>query len=251
MPEPDFLLDFDRRDRIGIEEAVYCAGKSGTQIAAILDAADARGRNLLLTRLEEAQISSLDPGRRRRLDYDAASRTAFFGVVPIPRSQSEVAILSAGTTDLPVAREAGRTLHYHGRSSTSFADIGVAGLWRVLDRIEALRNHRALIIVAGMDAALPSVVAGLVPGLVVAVPTSVGYGVAAGGHAALHAVLASCAPGVAVVNIDNGYGAACVVLRLLNGLGTCKTATNLQPETQGIEAQTAPATAGSAHRCDG
>jgi NCAIR mutase (PurE)-related protein len=227
----DFLLDFDRRDRIGIDEAIFCAGKSVTQIAAILEAADARQRNLLLTRLEQAQTSALEPRIRRRLDYDAVSRTAFFGEVEAPTSRPEVAILTAGTTDLPVAREAGRTLHYHGCASTFLADRGVAGLWRVMDRIEELRAHHAVIVVAGMDAALPSVVAGLVPGVIVAVPTSVGYGVAEGGHAALYAILASCAPGIAVVNIDNGYGAACVVLRLLNARRILKRSKEVPLET--------------------
>ena len=216
MPAGEFLLDFDRRGRIGIEEAVYCAGKSVAQIAAILEKAGHRGRSLLLTRLESSQFSALDPGWRALLDYDPGSRTAILGEGRAPAAASQIAILTGGTSDLNTAREAARTLAYHGHASTMFADIGVAGLWRLMARIEELRAFRALIVVAGMDAALPTVVAGLVPGLVVAVPTSVGYGVAQNGRAALDAILASCAPGVAVVNIDNGFGAACVVLRLFN-----------------------------------
>jgi len=114
-----------------------------------------------------------------------------------------------------VAQEAVRTLRFQGQAALLVADVGVAGLWRLLARVEELRAMRVVIVAAGMDAALPSVVAGLVPGVVIAVPTSVGYGVAAGGHAALNALLASCAPGLLVVNIDNGYGAACAALRIL------------------------------------
>jgi pyridinium-3,5-biscarboxylic acid mononucleotide synthase len=123
--------------------------------------------------------------------------------------------VTAGTSDIPVAQEAARTLRFHGHEAANIPDVGVAGLWRLLARLEELRAMPVVIVAAGMDAALPSVVAGLVAGAVIAVPTSVGYGVAAGGRAALHAVLASCAPGLTVVNIDNGYGAACAALRIL------------------------------------
>jgi len=124
-------------------------------------------------------------------------------------------VVTAGTSDVPVSEEALRTLRFHGEDAVRVADVGVAGLWRLMARLEQLRTLPVLIVAAGMDAALPSVLAGLVGGAVIAVPTSVGYGVAAGGHAALHAVLASCAPGLVVVNIDNGYGAACAALRIL------------------------------------
>jgi NCAIR mutase (PurE)-related protein len=122
--------------------------------------------------------------------------------------------VTAGTSDLPVAHEARRTLQFHGLVPLMIADVGVAGLWRLLQRIDEIRRIPIVIVVAGMDAALPTVLGGLVPGCIIAVPTSVGYGVAAGGHAALHAMLASCAPGIVVVNIDNGYGAACAALRI-------------------------------------
>ena len=124
-----------------------------------------------------------------------------------------MALVSAGTSDAGPAAEARRVLAYSGLVATEIADVGVAGLWRLLAREDQLRSMQVVIVFAGMDAALPSVVAGLVPGLVIAVPTSVGYGVAAGGRAALDSVLSSCAPGVLVTNIDNGYGAACAALR--------------------------------------
>jgi NCAIR mutase (PurE)-related protein len=150
------------------------------------------------------------------MDYDAVSRTGYFGLVAIPQAKPRIAVVTAGTSDVPVAREIARTLNYYGEGCIEIADVGVAGLWRLLDRVSDIRDKAVVIVVAGMDAALPSVVGGLVSGAVIAVPTSVGYGVAEGGTTALHAALASCAPGVVVVNIDNGYGAACAALRIVN-----------------------------------
>ena len=123
--------------------------------------------------------------------------------------------MTAGTSDLPVAREAIRTLAFYDVPAREIADVGVAGLWRILAQEETLRRHPVVIVVAGMEGALFSVVAGMVGGLVVAVPTSTGYGVARGGRTALHSALASCAPGLVTVNIDNGYGAACAAIRAL------------------------------------
>lgn len=208
----EFMLDEARAARIGFGEAIYCAGKSPEQIAAIL--AEARGP-MLLTRLDPERFAAIHSAQRDSLDYDPVSRTAYFGA-PLPRTgPARVAVLTAGTSDVPVAREAMRTLAFQGHEARLVADVGVAGLWRLLSRIEELRDMPVLIVAAGMDAALPSVVGGLVAGVVIAVPTSVGYGVAEGGHTALHAILASCAPGIVTVNIDNGYGAACAALRVL------------------------------------
>lgn len=211
----EFLLDYARAERIGFGEAVFCAGKSPAQIACILEEAEVRGASLLLTRLDAARFAALPPGSRERLDYDRVSGTAILGAAPAPRAGGRVAVVTAGTSDVPVAREALRTLGFNGVEAEMIADVGVAGLWRLLARLDEIRAAPVVIVAAGMDAALPSVVAGLVPGCVIAVPTSVGYGVAAGGHAALNAILASCAPGIVTVNIDNGYGAACAALRIL------------------------------------
>jgi hypothetical protein len=208
-------MDWHRATRIGFGEAVYCAGKSAAQIGAILDDAQARDAALLLTRLDTSRVDALPRWQQSALDFDPASRTAIFGAPARLRDSEPVAIVTAGTSDVPVAREALRTLAFSGQSGLLIADVGVAGLWRLLARADELRRTRVLIVCAGMDAALPSVVAGLVPGCVIAVPTSVGYGVAAGGRAALDAILASCAPGILTVNIDNGYGAACAALRVL------------------------------------
>ena len=123
--------------------------------------------------------------------------------------------MSAGTSDVPVAQEAVRTLAFHGIGATAVYDVGVAGLHRYLSRREVVAAADVVIVCAGMDAALVSVIGGDVAGVVIAVPTSVGYGVASGGQSALHATLASCASGVVVVNIDNGYGAACAAIRII------------------------------------
>lgn len=212
----EITLDFARVERIGLEEAIYCAGKSPVQIDAILDAASERGARFLLTRLDSDKHEALASRHRQGLDYCAVSRTAFFGAVRALEGPARIAIVAAGTSDVPVAREAERTLRYQGEAATFIADVGVAGLWRLTNRIEEIRAHPIVIAAAGMDAALPSVLGGLVAGPLIAVPTSVGYGVAQGGRVALDAILASCAPGLTVVNIDNGYGAACAALRFLH-----------------------------------
>lgn len=211
----DFRLDWDRAARTGIHEAVLCESKAAAQIEAIAAHAAGLGRRLLFTRLGPRKAERLSAPVRGLLDYDPLSRTAILGDVPPPAGAPRVAIVAAGTSDLRVAREAERTLRFAGEAATLLADVGVAGLWRLMEHVDALRAHRVVIAVAGMEGALFSVLAGLVPGVVVAVPTSVGYGVGRGGRTALHAALASCASGLAVVNVDNGFGAAHTALRAL------------------------------------
>ncbi len=212
----DAVLDWDRRRRVGLDEAILCAGKSAGQIADILDEATEKRRPLLFTRLDPDSHAALAPHHQAALDYDPMSRTAILGDVPAPDHAPQVAVVTAGTSDLPMTREVVRTLGYYGEPAAEYADVGVAGLHRLLDRIEAIRAHPVIVVAAGMDGALPSVLAGLVPGLVIALPTSTGYGAARGGETALAAMLTSCAPGLVVVNIDNGYGAACAALRALH-----------------------------------
>jgi NCAIR mutase (PurE)-related protein len=130
-----------------------------------------------------------------------------------------VAIVAGGTSDAAVAREAARTLAFEGEEATLVLDVGVAGLWRLTERLDAIRTHRVIIAVAGMEGAIFSVLTGLVAAPVLAVPVSVGYGVGAGGQVALNAALASCASGLSVLNIDNGFGAAHAALRILNASG--------------------------------
>lgn len=215
---PEFKLDFERGARIGLDEALLCESKSVDQISAILDAARAKTGRMLLTRLDPSKHEALVARHGAALDYDSLSRTAILGRPYPALGLAPAAIVMAGTSDLSVGREAARTLAFMGQPYREYADIGVAGLWRLLERIEEIRLAPVVIVAAGMDGALVSVVGGLVATPVIALPTSVGYGVASGGAAALHASLASCAPGIAVVNIDNGYGAACAALRILRAL---------------------------------
>jgi pyridinium-3,5-biscarboxylic acid mononucleotide synthase len=211
----EFKFDHERRSRIGLDEAIFCEGKTVAQISAIIDAVKAEVGGLLLTRLDQSKFDILLPRFGSQLDFDPLSRTAVFGQPHSLRPTEPIAIVMAGTSDLPVGREASRTLFFAGQTCQEFTDIGVAGLWRLLERIEDIRRSPVVIVAAGMDAALVSVVGGLVSGAVIALPTSVGYGAASGGATAMHASLTSCAPGVSVVNIDNGYGAACAGLRIM------------------------------------
>lgn len=210
----DVQFDWDRGTRTLVPEAVFCEGKSIVQLLSILDEASQRQTPLLLTRLSEAFAEELN--NARQLDYDPISRTAILGE-PKPASLiGQVAIAAAGSTDMPVALEAQRALAFFGAEAPIFADIGVAGLWRLQEAAPALAKHRVIIAVAGMEGALFSVLAGLVPSLVIAAPSPVGYGVAEGGHAALSSALSSCAPGVLTVNIGNGFGAAAAAWKIIS-----------------------------------
>jgi NCAIR mutase (PurE)-related protein len=215
MIKGEINLDHERTGRIGLAEAVYSASKNIDQLAEILNQASQRQTTLLLTRLSSAQFDALPSQYCSLLDYDQVSQTAFFGPLKPVDKVPEIAVITAGTSDVPVAKEAARTLRFYGQNVLTINDVGVAGIWRLFDRLESLKPMRVVIVAAGMDGALPSVVAGLVSGCVIAVPTSVGYGVANGGQTALNAALTSCAPGLVVVNIDNGYGAACAALRIV------------------------------------
>jgi hypothetical protein len=200
------VLDHDRLRRRGYPEAVYCEGKTPEQVSVIASAVRDRAGVTLFTRAgplhAKAVLAALPDAF-----YDADA-----GLLAWPPERPEssgglVVVVCAGTSDLPVARESQLVAEYLGRRTEFVVDVGVAGLHRILARLGLLRRARVIVVVAGMDGALPSVVAGLVSVPVIALPTSVGYGAAFGGVAALLAMLNACAPGVAVVNIDNGYGA--------------------------------------------
>lgn len=211
MTDPDVNYDRNRQDRIGMPEAIFCEGKTAAQIESAVSQALTTSAGVLLTRLDAAAAAALSVAA---LDYDAESRTGIVGSRQAARPQQSVAVVAAGTADLPVAREAIRTLAFLGIPAEEYADVGVAGLWRLLEIKDELAKHPAVIAVAGMEGAMFTVLGGLIPGLVIAVPTSLGYGVAREGEAALHSALASCAQGIVAVNIDNGYGAACAVARM-------------------------------------
>jgi NCAIR mutase (PurE)-related protein len=200
-------LDLERTSRRGYPEAVYCAEKSADQVGLI--AAGVRSRPDLITLFTRATAEHADAVLQQLPDAAHHPEARLLAWPPDPPATTGglVAVLAAGTSDLPVATEAYLTARYLGRPTELVVDVGVAGLHRVLGRLELLRQAKAVVVAAGMDGALPSVVAGLVRAPVIGLPTSVGYGAAFGGIAALLAMLNACAPGVAVVNIDNGYGA--------------------------------------------
>lgn len=212
---PFATLDHHRALRLGHPEAVYAEGKEPAHLVEICRRLADRGEGFLATRTSEVQLERLReafPG----LEVSVMGRIAHLPPeAPVrPPVRGPVLILTAGTVDLPVAEEARVTASALGNPVNLVADVGVAGLHRVLAHQDELREAAVVIVVAGMDGALPSVVGGLVASPVVAVPTSVGYGVGQGGLAALAAMLTSCAPGVVVVNVDNGYGAACAATRI-------------------------------------
>lgn len=213
----EIKFDWDRDQRIGFGEAVLCTGKRTEQISEVLRQAKSEDRSVLLTRLAASRLAKLPEVYQPDIDYDPTSKTAFYNFQDNgENSPAEIAIVTGGSSDARPAREAERTLRFNGHASTVIFDVGVAGLWRLTDRLDEIKRHKIVIAVAGMDAALVSVLGGLVPGLIIAVPTSTGYGASRRGETALAASLASCSPGVVVVNIDNGYGAACAAMRALS-----------------------------------
>ncbi|MCM3661558.1 nickel pincer cofactor biosynthesis protein LarB [Georgenia satyanarayanai] len=198
-------LDHDRAARRGYPEAVLCEPKSVEQVALIAAEVAGAGTPTLFTRATPEQAAAVLAALPDAHHDPVARVVAWPAAAPEPTG-GLVVVVSAGTSDLPVARESELTARYLGRRTELVVDVGVAGLHRVLGHLDLLRSARVVVVAAGMDGALPSVVAGLVSAPVVAVPTSVGYGAAFGGVAPLLSMLNACAPGVAVVNIDNGYG---------------------------------------------
>lgn len=215
MKSIEFNLDFKREERTGLSEAIYCGGKSAKQINAILETISKAGRSVLLTHLTGDKFQALSAELQALIDFDPSSCTGFFSTPYPQRPSKHIAIITAGTSDAAVAAEAARTLTFFGHRHELIQDIGVAGLWRLLDRIEEIEKFPIIIAVAGWDGALPTVMGGLVSGAIIALPTSVGYGAAESGRTALNASLTSCTAGIVAVNIDNGYGAACAAIRIL------------------------------------
>ena len=210
------LFDHGRSARIGMPEAVFCEGKNREALQTLLaDHGRDITRPILFTRLAPEVFAAMPEDIRAPYDYHELSRTAFTRCLPA-RAGASVAVVSAGTADGRVAWEAVRTLRYLGITTHVYEDNGVAGLWRLTGNLEHIAAADVVIVVAGLDAALASVMGGLTGKPLFAVPTSVGYGVARQGEAALAGMLVSCAPGIGVMNIDNGYGAACAAARVVN-----------------------------------
>ena len=213
---PFARLDHHRTLRQGLPEVVFAAGKTPEQTVHICERLYERNGGFLVTRADEPTRARLQE-RFAGAEVNQLARTVVVPTVePRPLgADATIAIVSAGTSDLPVAEEAAVTAAAFGATVSRVYDVGVAGLHRIFDASDALRGAGAVIVVAGMEGALPSVVGGLVSQPVIAVPTSVGYGASFGGLAALLGMLNSCAAGVTVVNIDNGFGAACAATRIL------------------------------------
>ncbi len=200
-------VDHHREVLKGAPEIVFGLGKTPDQIARIAREIVANGSNLLVTRVEPEVFARIK-GRLRGAVYNPAARTVTLVRTKPPAGRGTIAVITAGTSDIPVAEEAAVTAEVLGNEVERIYDVGVAGLHRLLHHYDRMRRARVVITVAGMEGALPSVVAGLVRAPVIAVPTSVGYGASFHGLAALLAMLNSCPGGVGVVNIDNGFGAA-------------------------------------------
>ena len=209
-------VDHHRALRTGMPEVIFSAGKTTAQVAAIFERMVKAGGNVLATRASREAfeaVATIEPAAI----YHEAARAITLAQAPVKPGVGTIAVVCAGTSDLPVAEEAAVTLRLMGNTTEVIADVGVAGIHRLLAQKESLQTARVLIVCAGMEGALPTVVAGLVNAPVIAVPTSVGYGASFGGVAALLGMLNTCAPNVSVVNIDNGFGAACIA-SLINHL---------------------------------
>lgn len=210
-------LDHHRALRQGAAEVVYGAGKTPEQICEIARTFRARGQGcVLITRMDRTAADYV--GQRLPLRYDPVGRVGIVGEVPPPDGDGSIVVATGGTSDIPVAEEAALTAEALGNKVTRLYDVGVAGLHRLLAHTEELMGARVIIAIAGMEGALASVIGGLVDCPVIAVPTSVGYGASFGGVSALLSMLNSCASGVSVVNIDNGFGAG-YLASMINHLG--------------------------------
>ncbi len=207
-------LDLSRRQRTGIAETIYCAGKTKEQLAEILKSFAQKGISVLGTRCSQEQAEYVFQ-TNIPLSYDETSRLLKLSVGQKEKLNGSIAVCCAGTADLPVAEEAAQTAEFLGAEVQRFFDIGIAGIHRLFAKLEEIRQADIIIAVAGMEGALSSVIAGLVDAPVLAVPTSVGYGASFNGLAPLLTMLNSCAEGISVVNIDNGFGAAVAACKML------------------------------------
>lgn len=206
-------VDLHRKFRQGAAEVIYGAGKTPAQMLGILRTMQAHGqKTILITRLREEAAEEI--GREIPLQYDKTAGVGIVGTLPQPDGIGRIAVVTGGTSDIPVAEEAALTAQALGNEVLRLYDVGVAGLHRLLSNLDEIMSASVVIAIAGMEGALASVVGGLVDCPVIAVPTSVGYGASFGGVSALLSMLNSCASGVSVVNIDNGFGAGYLASRI-------------------------------------
>lgn len=210
----NFRIDYQREERIGFQEVVFGASKTIDQLRGIIEDFQKNKKSALVTRLQKKKAKALCAEFEPSF-YDPTSKILWVGEFPKEVVEDEIAILSGGTSDQYLVDEIYFSLLFVGRKASKFHDVGVAGVHRLLENIEELRKYKVLVVVAGFEGALPTVVGGLLPQPIIAVPAGVGYGVSKGGKTALKSMLASCANGITVVNIDNGYGAAMAAFRIL------------------------------------
>ena len=212
--DDNFNLDLERLGRLGFPEVVYGENKDAPSLIRIAEQLMAAHGCAYITRV---QADKLEPIRNHfgPVDYDPKSGACIIGNPPYHHPNGRVAIISAGTSDEFIVNEVFYTLKFFGITSRRFQDLGVAGLHRILKAREELSTYDVLVVIAGFEGALPTVVGGLLPQPIIAIPASIGYGVAEGGRSALESMLSSCANGIMVMNIDNGYGAAVAALRIV------------------------------------
>lgn len=208
-------IDHDRENRIGFPEVVYGASKTIEDLLDILSNYIDNNKNVLITKLQNEKAVVLKKAHQDAI-YDKPSGIFILNPIDEVDGLPDVGIISAGTSDIHVANEAYFTLKFMGVKAEKINDVGVAGIHRLLNKVEELKRFKVLIVIAGFEGALPTVVGGLLPQPIIAIPADVGYGVSKGGHVALNAMLSSCANGISVVNINNGYGGAMSALRILN-----------------------------------
>ncbi|MEE9553178.1 MAG: nickel pincer cofactor biosynthesis protein LarB [candidate division Zixibacteria bacterium] len=208
-------IDHHRSSRTGMPEVIFAPGKTDQQIIKIFEKMSEAGSDILVSRADRAVYNKLKRKHKSVIYHESARMIVKTGRRKKPISSETIAIVTGGTSDIPVAEEAAVTIETFGGKVERIFDVGVAGIHRLLSFHENLQKAKVVIVAAGMEGALPSVVGGLVTAPVIAVPTSIGYGASFGGLAALLAMLNSCAPGVTVVNIDNGFGAAMAALKIV------------------------------------
>ncbi len=206
MNDTEVRLDFTRRDRKGLSEVIYCQGKSDGQLSKIAEEIAGKRLDTAFSRMSLEQCELVTP-ILNDFRYDPLPRLGWTEYKTIEPNGSLIAVLSAGSTDVPIAEEAACIAEFYGSLVKRFYDVGVAGIHRLMEVMSDVNKADVVIVAAGMDGALPSVVSGLVSSLVIGLPTSVGYGIAENGKTALRSMLCSCSPGLVVVNIDNGIGA--------------------------------------------
>ncbi len=214
-------IDHHRELRSGMPEVIYCQGKTVAQIKKIIQSMNHAGHSILATKLSKETFSKLKSFLPKISEYNETAQTLVIEKIKSKKKSGLITIITAGTSDIPIAEEASVTARILGSETETLFDVGVAGIHRLFNSLEQIRKARVVVVVAGMEGALASVVGGLVDKPIIAVPTSIGYGTSFGGVSALLTMLNSCATGIAVVNVDNGFGAGCMAHRI-NILGEPK-----------------------------